>query len=753
VNFAKDHREEEVDGNDTQDSPVSDQQAGLSIFRESRTLSLLDVDDTPTLLHSALSEDGILEAQLPQNRRLNHIQVSRANFPFLSSIQLLRQQNGNAESSLSDIDSNLPPPIQLSRTWPQASELRTENNIETLSSLRQSQAHLSLNLKSNHKEDQFLWTQSGPTSHWADEKQIAEISAQAEHIRQLGKQQQEEKDMADGSKGPLHLTSGFRVVSHALHENIIATFGRFVSKEGEKKVSDDGDGAVGASSNVIASDDHREQPVVEPVSVLHQKEQMLRLLEESQPTTETGVDRKRLGIGYIAGGVAGGLAGLVLAGPAGGLIGIKAGQLGVLGMLLEGSFTVGALAGGVAAGQNIGKQIDDRIQESRVLALGEGTQRQVLLLIRPSIQQPDPAWDEIYQQAKRTFSGGGNGGLVQRFIPNEASTAKRERYEREVDIVQVEEEELATNDKVLLLVSRILNNKESLPGHVYRQLIQAFRERAEEDERDVHSAADDKELSLSTDTASVNSDSQTILSAPTKRRQDTHAVIKYITAALLETRPGFGSSSSMTEMTATAVESLVFGEVYDLVMTEIEYEKRNSDDDLLLKINDFDHHRRERLCSVKDNGNSNTSIYPTNLVSEKALDALQRLPEAHSAVDKLRYCVLFLEAISDHFSSNGDVTSNMGADFLLPMVCQHILAAKLFNMNAQVAFLEEFARDEQLLRGREGYSLVTLQAALHYLNSSNNFETDIFGQISDNDKVGEEENRIENDLDSHNDGS
>ena len=44
----------------------------------------------------------------------------------------------------------------------------------------------------------------------------------------------------------------------------------------------------------------------------------------------------------------------------------------------------------------------------------------------------------------------------------------------------------------------------------------------------------------------------------------------------------------------------------------------------------------------------------------------------------------------------------------------------------------EFARDEQLLRGKEGYSLVTLQAALHYLNSSNDFEQDIFGQGGDN---------------------
>jgi hypothetical protein len=62
------------------------------------------------------------------------------------------------------------------------------------------------------------------------------------------------------------------------------------------------------------------------------------------------------------------------------------------------------------------------------------------------------------------------------------------------------------------------------------------------------------------------------------------------------------------------------------------------------------------------------------------------------------------------------------------MVCQHIIAAKVPNMNAEILFLEEFARDEQLLRGKEGYALVTLQASLHFLNTSTDFDTDIFGQ-------------------------
>ncbi|KAL3942827.1 MAG: hypothetical protein SGARI_000137 [Bacillariaceae sp.] len=614
----------------------------------------------------------------------------------------------------------------------------------------------------------FLWTPSGPSAqHWANNNDaiITELTTESQRLRELAEKQQQQQEATDG---PLHLASGFRVVSQALHENIIATFGRFVSKEEGAVVAplDNVTEATALSGNDVPALSGKTpiSPTSEADSPERKSEQMERLLEESHPAGDPAMDRKRLGIGYIAGGVAGGLAGLVLAGPAGGLIGIKCGQLGVL----EGSFTVGALAGGVAAGQNIGKHLDDKIQESRVLALGEGTQRQVVLLIRPSIQPPDEAWNDIYQEARKAYSGGGGNGIVQRLIPNEANTAKRERYERDLDIVQVEEAELATNDKVLLLVSRILNNKDSLPGHVYRQLLQAFRERVEEDlkEADAEQDKTDEEvtekctesaLALTEVSTNLLTDSdddddennQTIATtAATKRRQDTHAVIKYITAALLETRPGFGSSTSMTEMTATAVESLVFGELYDLVMAEIEDEKRTLDDDLLIKISDFDR-RQQQLEQQDEDDESNgiimkrSSIYCNAGVSEKALNALQGLPEAHSAVDKLRYCVLFLEAISGHFSGQDksnitdDADDNiMGADALLPMVCRHILAARLENTNAQVAFLEEFARDEQLLRGREGYALVTLQAALHYLNSSLDFEADIFGQCREED--GEE---------------
>jgi hypothetical protein len=316
---------------------------------------------------------------------------------------------------------------------------------------------------------------------------------------------------------------------------------------------------------------------------------------------------------------------------------------------------------------------------------------------------------------------------------------------------------LPTSDKVLLLVSRILNNKDSLPGHVYRQLVEAFRIRATQDWNALDiSLSDQEHVSRDHGSAMISADAQTrtkgdSATSSTRRRQDTHAVIKYITATLLETRPSFGCSEAMTEMTATAVESLVFGEVYDMVTAEILAEKASLDHRLLTKICNFELREKELVRSVEVTNLPAKSKWATSYV---AVEALRCLPEGHSAVDKLRSCVHFLEEISECFCGAG--SQAFGADSLLPVVCQHIVVAKVPAINAEVSFLEgkfpvashcvfcrcceklesesyqcsafhtEFARDEQLLRGREGYALVTLQAALHYLNASDNFETDIF---------------------------
>ncbi|KAG7356956.1 MORN repeat-containing protein [Nitzschia inconspicua] len=717
-------------------SPAGWGDHALSIFRSTWQAPLLGPhEDEKMKIRCMRSEDSILDERLRQIKRTDSTRT-KANFPFLSAVQLFQENQDTVEREPNRYDSadawTAIGNIKKSRTWNEPLEYDVATTAD--SDCRQSrdprvQLEEDVSPAPTPKHDlsaefnEFLWTHSGPTPHWCNDNAIAQITMQSRKMKE--DDEEEEKEIQE----PLHLASGFRIVSQVLQENITATFGRLVMKE--ERVNSRGDAIVESSPSL-----EKDHFATKHESHESKEQQDVRLLLENSHSMENIlVDRKRLGIGYIAGGVAGGLAGLVLAGPAGGLIGMKFGQLGAIGMLLEGSFAVGALAGGVAAGQNIGKHFDDKLQ-SRVLALGEGTDRRVLLLIRPSIEPPDKAWTEIYRSVRSTHSCGGGGSFVQRLLPNEAQAVKRERYEREIDIVEVAECELPTTDKVLLLVLRLLNNKDSLPGQVYRHMIDAFRNRAtHEGNTGNDSDLSKADASTSFDTSRARKDSSVIASADAwrrkkqnngewskMRRQDTHAIIKYITASLLEARPGFGCSSSMTEMTATAVESLVFGEVYELVMGEIMEETEVLDDSLIRKIQDFE--IQQNVVLKNAGAVSFTSGFSEAMVSQRAVNALRSLPEAHSAVDKLRHCVRFLEEISDHCSTSDGHA--LGADSLLPLVCRHIVAAKVPTLNAEVSFLEEFARDEQLLRGREGYAFVTLQAALHYLNSSNNFEADIF---------------------------
>merc|ERR1712038_1229170 len=107
--------------------------------------------------------------------------------------------------------------------------------------------------------------------------------------------------------------------------------------------------------------------------------------------------------------------------------------------------------------------------------------------------------------------------------------------------------------------------------------------------------------------------------------------------------------------------------------------------------------------------------------SQDALQSLAAIPSYHSVAEKLRCCVELLEHVSI-IGSN----ANMGADCLLKLVCQHLALAEVSDLNSECIFLEEFARDQQLLQGREGYALVTLQASLGFLNASQKLVEDIF---------------------------
>uniref|UniRef100_A0A7S1ZCF1 VPS9 domain-containing protein n=1 Tax=Ditylum brightwellii TaxID=49249 RepID=A0A7S1ZCF1_9STRA len=332
---------------------------------------------------------------------------------------------------------------------------------------------------------------------------------------------------------------------------------------------------------------------------------------------------------------------------------------------------------------------------------------------------------------------------------------KRRRNERSIDITESKEHEIPINEKVLLVVSRSFNDRLSLSGHVYGWLIKECKARAgreEEEKNENGEFYDDKWY-----------DNESSFRDPRERRQDVHGVLEHITATLIEIRPGLGATRRLRRLTTTAVEAFVFGELYDLVFAEIKEEVREKDTNLMQKISDFEMNHYSKKRQQKEMPSVHSYPVAVENISVGALEALLNISEARTPVDKLAYCVRFLEMISAHFSdirsrycdnenvngSENDVINTeederkipkktdknmggkshakvIGADSLLKMVCEHIIVAKVSTLNAELSFLEEFSTDEQMLHGKEGYSLATLQAALHFLNASNDFDNDIF---------------------------
>eukprot|EP00553_Chaetoceros_curvisetus_P015607 CAMPEP_0204643066 /NCGR_PEP_ID=MMETSP0718-20130828/394_1 /ASSEMBLY_ACC=CAM_ASM_000674 /TAXON_ID=230516 /ORGANISM="Chaetoceros curvisetus" /LENGTH=573 /DNA_ID=CAMNT_0051664111 /DNA_START=79 /DNA_END=1800 /DNA_ORIENTATION=+ len=313
-----------------------------------------------------------------------------------------------------------------------------------------------------------------------------------------------------------------------------------------------------------------------------------------------------------------------------------------------------------------------------------------VVLVRPNVVV-DPIWENITMDARRSAPTDRRGGGFP-FYRQDVGTKERQR--RAKDIVNSQEDEINTEEKIFLLVASSLNDKSSLPGYVYRHLIGKVKSRAEErrklkkddDGGDTHSDGDMRAI-----------------------RQDVHGIIKHITATILEVRPGFGSSPRLTEIAATAVETLVFAKIYTYVLNEIKFEIRDKEKALRLKLSTL-----EREAEA-------TGINVDTHISQDALQSLNAISSYHSIAEKLRCCVELLE----HVSTIGS-NANMGADCLLKLVCQHLALAKVSNLNAECIFLEEFARDQQLLQGKEGYALVTMQASLGFLNASQNLVTDVF---------------------------
>ena len=464
-----------------------------------------------------------------------------------------------------------------------------------------------------------------------------------------------------------------------------------------------------------------------------------------QKTTETS---KNIPQYSTIGLVAGGAAGLVIAGPAGVIVGSQIGRNALaIGAAIEGGIGMSVLAMSLAAAANFSLPSLPTIssgKKNRELKLSN-----TLILVRPDIAV-DPIWGEYAEEARKSWaekntetmahqhqSSYGSFGLGHLFNPNKASDEQAMRYRKDSDIIKADASELPLREKVFLLVNRILNDKMSLPGYVYRYLILKHKRRTMFG--DEWSTDDAEKYSLraswfgsSKSKEDENDDDDVQEAALRSCRQDAHGVIKHVTATLLEVRPGLASSPNMTELSASAVEVLVFGELYNDVIGEIIQQTEEKDESLMAKVDEL-----KSKCNIAGKTATNDEEVASSPVSQSAIGALKSLPQAHTPTDKLLHCVEFLEYVSEHFSSlfKGKC---IDADTLLVMVCQHVVAASVNHLHAEVAFIEEFSRDEQLLSGKEGYALITLQASLYYLDGLEELPNDLspFTQNGDVGKQG-----------------
>ena len=415
--------------------------------------------------------------------------------------------------------------------------------------------------------------------------------------------------------------------------------------------------------------------------------------------------------------VAGGVAGWAIAGPAGVLVGSQIGRnILAVGAVVEGGIGVSVMVMNLANAANL--SLRSASERGRELKLNS-----TLVLVRPDIAV-EPVWGEYADEARKLWeqkhgtsaqsqSSGSGFGLGSLFYNTDTSKDERNvRYQKDSDIVKADASELPTRDKVFLLVNRILNDKLSLPGYQYRYLILKHKRRT----------------MFGDEGSTVD-----VSGEPSIRscRQDAHGIIKHVTATLLEVRPGLASSPAMTELTACAVEILIFGDLYDDCFGEIVQLAEEKDESLLAKVKALMRKCDDgRTTSVDE---SDTGV--SSSVSQSAISALQFVPRAHTPTDKLLHCVEFLECVSAHFSSTFRGKC-IDADTLLLMVCQHVVAANIQHLHAEVAFIEEFSRDEQLLSGKEGYALITLQASLHYLDSLDDLPCDVSPSLAIGGKNG-----------------
>ncbi|CAN0113317.1 unnamed protein product [Scytosiphon promiscuus] len=219
--------------------------------------------------------------------------------------------------------------------------------------------------------------------------------------------------------------------------------------------------------------------------------------------------------------------------------------------------------------------------------------------------------------------------------------------------------------------------------------------------------------------------------------RDVHGVLRELTRAVLEWCPLLTASHEAQIQAVNCIDQRVFSQTYGPVFERIAASGPALEGDTLLARRT----RREERSRAADGRPTLLSTCRAEVVS-----ALRAAGSARTGRDKLGFLVQGVERISDA------LPDQRTTDALIFSVCRHLAAATtsavdgagtaanggavkegrgddrgdgggrgvekpaLARPHAEVAFVEQFMRDESWVMGKEGYVLTTVIAALHVLN-------------------------------------
>lgn len=197
--------------------------------------------------------------------------------------------------------------------------------------------------------------------------------------------------------------------------------------------------------------------------------------------------------------------------------------------------------------------------------------------------------------------------------------------------------------------------------------------------------------------------------------RDVHGVLRELTQALLTWCPLLTASDEAAIQAVNCIDQRVFSETYGPVYGRIASgQARDRDATLARRVEKEEHSRL-----VAGRPSLAAECWP------EVLAALRAASAARTGRDKLGFLVQAVERISEALPATAST------DTLLWSLCRHLSAATISvgaaggraggssapmpRPHAEVAFVEQFVRDESWLMGKQGYVLTTVDAALHVL--------------------------------------